>query len=361
MRTIDRYILRELLGSFGASLTVLLLASLSGVLVDLIGRIARGKVPAALLLSQLGLRLVDALPLVLPLALFLGVLLGYSRLYRDSEMAVLGSAGLGPRQLLRPLLVLTVPVVLAVGLVSLWLSPAALRTSLAMIEAANKSLLVAGLEAGRFLELPGRRSVIYFGEMSDDGSRFGRLFVHSERDGRVDVITAERGELFTESVGDERYLSLHDGFQIEGVVGQDDYRMMRFERNDIRVPEAEQATAARDELLLDSLSLVAAREPGPRAELHWRLASPLAALGLALLALPLARTPPRAARYGRMLLALLAYIGYMNALALGRAGIAGGFVPAVLGLWWVHLVVFGAAGWLLWRAERPTPRREGGA
>ena len=86
MRTIDRYILRELLGSFGAALTILLLASLSGVLVDLISKIARGKVPAGLLLSQLGLRLVDAMPLVLPLALFVGVLLGYSRLLRQGRL-----------------------------------------------------------------------------------------------------------------------------------------------------------------------------------------------------------------------------------------------------------------------------------
>jgi len=357
-RLIDRYLLRELAGSFAATLTVLLLVSLSGVLVDLVGRIARGKVPATLLLSQLGLRIVDALPVVLPLALFLGVLLGFSRLYRDSEMAVLGSAGIGPRQLLRPVLALAVPVTLAVALVSLWLSPAALRLSLAMLEAANKSLLVAGLEPGRFLELPGRHSVVYFGEMSDDGSEFGQLFVHSERDGRVDIVTARAGRLFNESLGDERYLSLDDGFRVEGVLGQDDFRMMRFARNDIRVPDSEAVSGGRDELRLDSASLLSGGQPAQYAELHWRLASPLACLVLALLALPLARTPPRAARYGRILVALLAYIAYMNALAMGRIGISAGLLPVETGLWWAHLAVLGIAVWLLWREDHPSRRRE---
>jgi lipopolysaccharide export system permease protein len=358
VRTIDRYVLRELLGSFGASFAVLLLVSLGGLLADLTSKIARGKVPAGLLLSQLGLRAVDVLPLLLPLALFLGVLLAYSRLYRDSEMAVLGGAGLAPRHLLRPLLGLAVVVALVVGTVSLWLSPAALRASLVMIEAANRSLLVAGLEAGRFVELPGRQTVVYFGSMSDDGSEFGRLFVHSERDGRVDLVTAREGRLFTESVGEERYLSLSDGFRLEGVVGQHDYRMMRFARNDIRVPDSEPTTLGRDELRMDTRLLLAAGEPALRAELHWRLGAPLAVLALALLALPLARTPPRGARYGRLLLALLAYIVYLNLLALGRIWIADGTLPPAVGLWWVHLPVFAIAAWLLWRDERlPRPRR----
>ena len=54
MRLIDRYLLRELSATFAAVFTVLVLTSASGVLVDLLRRIALGKVPAALLLSQFG-------------------------------------------------------------------------------------------------------------------------------------------------------------------------------------------------------------------------------------------------------------------------------------------------------------------
>ena len=38
---------------------------------------------------MIGLRAIDSLNVLLPLAVFLGVLLAYGRLYRDSEMAVL--------------------------------------------------------------------------------------------------------------------------------------------------------------------------------------------------------------------------------------------------------------------------------
>ena len=358
MRLIDRYLLRELTAAFGASLTVLLLTSATGVLVDLLRRIALGKVPASLLLSQFGLRLVDALPMLVPLALFVAVLLCYSRLYRDSEMAVLASAGQGLRQLLRPALLFGGAVAVLVGTLSLWAAPAAMALSKRMLDEANRSLLVAGLEPGRFVELPGRHSVVYLGAMSSDGSRFQRLFVHSQRDDRIDVVTARAGELFTESVGEERYLRLEDGFRVEGVPGQNDYRVMRFARNDIRVPDSEPGSDRDRDRRVPTLQLLQEDEPARRAELHWRLAAPIAAFVLTLLALPLSRSPPRAARYGGLLVALLGYLVYLNTLLLGRSWVAEQSVPAELGLWWVHLPVLAIALFLLWRGDRlRRPRR----
>ena len=355
--TIDRYLLRELIGTFLASTLVLVLVSMGGLIADLLSKIARGKLPAALMFSQLGLRALEALPLLLPLALFLGVLLAYGRLYRDSEMAVLASAGLGTRRLGRPLLMLALPVAVLVGLTSLWLAPAALRTSKAMIDAANKSLLVAGLEPGRFVEIPGRQSIVYMTEMDPDGSKFRRMFVHSEKDGRIDVVTARSGELYQESEGEERYLSLSDGFRVEGELGKDAFRIMRFARNDIRVPDSEPTDGGRSEERNTTPALLASKEPVDRAELHWRMATPLATAILALLALPLSRTQPRAARYGGILLALVSYIVYLNLLGLGRAWLADGSLPGWLGLWWVHIGALSAALWLLWHGERlPRPR-----
>ena len=354
---IDRYILRELAGSFAACVAVLVIVSLSGIVTDIFRKIAEGKLPAALLFSQLGLRGLDILPLLLPLALFLGVLLAYGRLHRDSEMAVLAAAGMGQRRLARPMLWVALPVAIVVGLTSLWLAPAALRTSKDMIDAANRSLLVAGLEPGRFVEIPGRQSVVYLAEMEPDGSRFRRLFVHSEKDGRIDVVTAAEGELYQESQGDERYLSLTDGFRVEGELGKDEFRLMRFKRNDIRVPDSEPSSGGRAEERNSTVALLESDNDADRAELHWRMGSPIAALVLALLALPLARTPPRSARYGRMLVALLSYIVYLNLLALGRAWIADGAMPAWMGLWWVHAPALAIAFWLLWKDERlPRPK-----
>ncbi|WP_426806275.1 LptF/LptG family permease, partial [Stenotrophomonas sp. SrG] len=79
-----------------------------------------GRLPARLLFSQLGLQVIVYLPLNLPLALMLGLLLATARLYRDSEMAVLPAIGVGPKRLLRPVVRRVLPVVGLIALCSLW-------------------------------------------------------------------------------------------------------------------------------------------------------------------------------------------------------------------------------------------------
>src|SRR3546814_9398908 len=113
----------------------------------------------------------------------LGLMLGVGRLYRDSEMPVIAAIGVGPRRLLKPLLLLVLPVVVVVGLCSLWLGPMAERISRQMIQEANRNLVVSGLEPGSFTELSGG-GVVYVGAMSADGSQFRRVFIYRESEDR---------------------------------------------------------------------------------------------------------------------------------------------------------------------------------
>ena len=345
MLLIERHLLRQFALSVAAVAVVLVLVGLGGLLVDLMSEIARGKVPAALLLSQLGLRSIQVLPVLLPLALFVGLLLAVGRLYADSEMAVLASVGLGPQQLWRPLVLVVLPVATVIALASLWLAPAGARLARDMIETANRSFLVAGLEAGRFMEFPGGGAVLYVDEIDESGTKFGRMFVQGEHETRLDVITAARGELFFEGETG-RFLRMEDGFRAEGKPGSGDFRMMRFAVNEIRVPDRE-VQAAQDAIeARPTLQLFRDTDAASRSELHWRLATPLVAIALGFLALPLGRGEARQARYGRVLAALLIYINAMVLLILGKGWLGTGAIPAWLGLWWVLLPVAALAGWL---------------
>jgi lipopolysaccharide export system permease protein len=72
------------------------------------------------------------------------------------------------------------------------------------------------------------------------------------------------------------------------------------------------------------------------AELQWRLGVPIATIILAILAVPLSRTQPRAGRYGRLAIGLLVFIIYLNMLSASKAWIEQGTLSPSLGLWWVH-------------------------
>jgi lipopolysaccharide export system permease protein len=356
MRTFDRYLLREFTQSVFAALVVLGMVSMSALIGVILDRIARGKVPASLLLSQLGLQLLSYLPLILPLALMLGLLLALGRLYRDSEMPVLAAVGVGPRRMLRPLSMLLLPVLLVVGACSLWLGPWGQRVSNSMIDQANRSLVVAGMEPGRFTSLPGG-GVVYIGGVSDGGQRLQRIFVHRRDGDRVDVTTAAGGRLYFDGA-QQRYLRLEDGFRVEGPDGEGrDYRLMRYAANEIRLPDREEVAEPDDPEILPTTALLGDPRPEAQAQLHWRIAPPLLALAFGLLAVPLARGGPRQTRYGRILLGFLAYLVGMNLATLGTEWLATGKLPAALGLWWLLLPLLALGIWFYLRDGRPPRRR----
>jgi len=359
LRIVDRYLVRELLVSFLAAVAILLLVTVGATVADLLAKIARGRVAADLLLALIGLRTVDSLTLLVPLALFLGVQLAYGRLYRESEMAVFAASGLPVTGLVRPLLLLAVPMTFAMALISFWLAPAAVRQAQALQEEASRSLIVAGLEPGRFVELPNNDGVMYVDSMSADGTKFQKMFVASERidteAGRtnLNVITAADGELYHDANGAERYLGLNDGFRVEGVLGQDNYRLMRYARNDIKLPDNETDTTADSvKRSATTAELLRSDDPVQRAELHWRLAAPISTLILILLALPLAKSSPREPRYARLLIALLAWLIYYNCLAIGRSMLSQGKWSPLLGFWWVHIPTLLIAAYLIWRSQQ---------
>ena len=364
LRIVDRYLVRELLISFLAAVTILLLVTVGATVADLLNKIAHGRVAADLLLALIGLRTVDSLTLLVPMAIFLGVQLAYGRLYRESEMAVFAASGLSVVGLVRPLLLLAVPLTLVMGLISFWLAPAAVRQSQTLQEEASRSLIVAGLEPGRFVELPNNDGVMYVDSMNADGTKFKKMFVASERSNAenkstsLNVITAADGELYHDVNGTERYLGLNDGFRVEGVLGQDNYRLMRYERNDVKLTDTESDNNADSVKRSAPTSvLLASTDTVQRAELQWRLAAPLSVLVLVMLALPLAKSSPREPRYARLLIALLAWFIYYNCLALGRTWISQGKYSPLIGFWWVQIPTALVALLLLWQSQRlPRPK-----
>lgn len=364
LRIVDRYLVRELLVSFLAAVTILLLVTVGATVADLLSKIARGRVAADLLMALIGLRTVDSLTLLVPLAVFLGVQLAYGRLYRESEMAVFAASGLSLLGLVRPLLLLCVPLTALMALISFWLAPAAVRLSQTLQEEASRSLIVAGLEPGRFVELPNNDGVMYVDTMSSDGTTFKKMFITSEKHNAgdtataINIITAADGELYHDANGIERYLGLNDGFRVEGTLGQDNFRLMRYQRNDIKLQNNDSDTTADSvKRSAPTAELLASNDNVQRAELQWRLAAPLSVIVLVMLGLPLAKSSPREPRYARLLIALLGWLIYYNCLALGRTWISQGRYSPLIGFWWVQIPTALIALAMVWQSQRlPRPR-----
>ena len=71
------------------------------------------------------------------------------------------------------------------------------------------------------------------------------------------------------------------------------------------------------------------------------------------MAVPLARSPPRQARWGRILVGLLAYVFGLNLMLLGTNALESGRLPAPLGLWWLVLPLLALGLWMYFTDGRP--------
>ncbi len=354
----DRYLEREVWQALLGVMLILSMVVLGGLLTDVLNKIARGKVPPQLLLSQIGLRIPDALTLLLPLGALMGVLLAYGRMYRDSEMAALAAAGYGTLQTLRPLFRVGLLLVLFQAGLAFFAAPYGRAIAADMIVDMQKSVAIAGLSSGRFVELPGNAGVLYVSSVSEDEREVEEIMLVREREGQRLVLTARRGSLRVDDAADELILDLEAGERVDGTAGEPNYRRIRFESASISFPRKSAASGDDPRQARSTVSLWESDDPESQAELTRRLAQPMVLLMLLLLAPIMAQGAPRQPRYDKVVVAILLYVMYSNLVELARVWLVAGTLPSWMGTWWVHLgfavVVLFAWGreLLMWRRGR---------
>jgi lipopolysaccharide export system permease protein len=155
----------------------------------------------------------------------------------------------------------------------------------------------------------------------------------------------------------EQEFVLYNGRRYEGLPGSPEWRVVEFREHGIPVRLPEYKAQQERYELKPTAALIGTGEPPARAELAWRIAVPVMALVLMLLAVPLAKLRPRQGRFARIGFAILAYFLYSNLLATARVWIEKDAVAGQLGLWWVHLLPIGLAAAMLWAEEHPNWRR----
>jgi lipopolysaccharide export system permease protein len=91
------------------------------------------------------------------------------------------------------------------------------------------------------------------------------------------------------------------------------------------------------------------------AEIQGRIATPISALILVLLAIPLSFVDPRSGRSGNMMMAVLVFIIYNNLISIAQAWISQGRVAGVVGLWPVHGAVLALTIYMFYRRAHQLP------
>ena len=74
---------------------------------------------------------------------------------------------------------------------------------------------------------------------------------------------------------------------------------------------------------------------------------------------PLARSPPRQPRYGRILVGFLAYLFGTNMMLLGTDWLGSGKLPMAAGLWWLLAPLLAVGLWMYFTDGRMRRSRTG--
>lgn len=335
LRILDRYIFREIATTWLAVTVVLLFILTTKQFARVLGEVAKGNLPRGVVFEVIGLTALQYMTVLIPIGLFLSIMLALGRLYRDSEMPAMMACRVGPGGIYRPVAWIMLPLTLIVGWLSMETGPQALNEIDRIGVEAKRHADLASIEPGKFMQ-GGKGAVVYAEKVLGPGVVEKVFLQQIDESGKVNVVIAERGEQRDSDDPNTRYFVLFDGRRYEGIPGSSEFNVMEFAEHGIpyQLPGAdEREPEARSKPTAD---LMASDDLKDAAELHFRLAVPIATLILAILAVPLSRSQPRAGRYGRLAVGLLVFIIYFNLMSAGKAWIETATVTPALGLWWVH-------------------------
>ena len=351
MRIFNTALTREMASTGGVALVALIAIILVTLMVRTLGQAAVGALDNEAVLPFIGFGLVHFLPILLSLALFIGVFLTLARAWQDSEMVIWQAAGVGPLAWLSPVLRFALPVTLIIALLSLAIVPWMENRRTEYERFLSTRDETSSLTPGVFIESSEGQKVYFVESLSEENTRVRNVFIQSVQHGRYGVIVAAEGVVETMDNGD-RFLTLSKGRRYEGRPGAADYRIMEFERYSVRIEPAKPGERLEKPRTLSTRSLLADPTPLNMAEWVWRLGYPLSALLLAVFAVPASHMNPRAGRSLNVIFAMLTYTVYNNLIGLSETWVAQQKIGAGSGMLLVHGGMLLLLAWLYWRRTR---------
>jgi len=350
--TMQRYFLREVVRTWLAVTGVLVAILVSNQLSRVLGQAAENEYGRGVVFDLIALGAIMNLSIIVPVGLLLAVVLTLGRMYHDSEMAALQACGFGPARLLVPLYCFAA--VIAIGLA--WLVfvqvPRADTQVQLLRSSAIKEAQFGQLDAGRFRSFGGGDAVFYAERVDQEGV-LHNVFVQRETAGRIEVALAETATYSKASQG-THLVTLFNGRRYEGVPGSRDFRVIEFREHGIPIAAPAETGTLTDPDTKPTRALLGSKLPADIAQLQFRTSTPLMALVLTLIAVPLSRLRPRQGRYSRVGFAIVVYFVYSNLLSAAKIWIEKGDLTPALGVWWVHAAALAFGLYLVWRHARRT-------
>ncbi|HMK86194.1 MAG TPA: LPS export ABC transporter permease LptF [Steroidobacteraceae bacterium] len=353
--TVQRYVLREVVQAWLAVTGVLVAILVSNQLSRVLGRAASDDYGRHIVFELIALGAIMNLSVIVPVGLLLAIVLALGRLYHDSEITALQGCGYAPLRMLVPLSCFAVVIALGLAWLSFFQVPRADQQAQLLRQSAVKEAQFGRLDAGRFRSfLSAGGDGVFYAERVDEEGVLHNVFVRRQSGDRIELALANTATYSASgSNGGLHFVTLFDGRRYEGSPGESDFRVIDFREHGIPIVIPEDSVGStQDPDTKPTRELLGSSAPSDIAQLQYRASSPIMALVLTLLAVPLSRLRPRQGRYARVGFAIVVYFVYSNLLSAAKVWVEKGQLPPAIGVWWVHILLLAFGLYLVYREER---------
>ena len=337
---LERYIHREILSKLGWLIGLLVLILASNQFVDYLADAAAGKIPGDLILQMLVMQMMALLPHLMPAALLLSVILAMSRLTQDRELIVISSAGVDGRFTILTILKFSLMFSFFTFILGFYLAPWAEGKMRELKSRAEVESDIAGIAAGQFKEFNKGDKVVYVQELSNENDSMADVFLQIKRDENLSVLNSKSARYTIKEETGSRYVLFENGRRYVGQPGMQDYQITQYSKYGVLLEQGDTAYIERrlesiptSELWNSELSIY-------KAEFQWRLSIIIASMLLPMFAFALNRFSVSESRYISIFVAILVYLIYSNLLSLSKNLVKRDELPAYIGLWWAHILLF---------------------
>ena len=295
--------------------------------------------PIDVVWQMLGNLMPQYLTLVIPLAMFLGVLLAIRKFALSSELDAFLSCGLSLHRLLVPSFLIALTLLVVNILVVGFVQPYSKYAYEELIFDVRSGALGAAIKSNEFTNL-GEGLTLRIEESRNSGRELIDIFAQKEdTDGHIFSVSAKSGNFFASP--DQKYiiLRLYEGRLIDFDASQDRPRILNFDMHDLplEVPMFEQFRNRGDDAAeMTFLELWAERNNGDTAitaTLHSRAVRALSILIVPFLAVPLGLVAKRSGRALGISVGVFLLLLYHKVIEFGLDFAAEGSIDPLLSIW----------------------------
>ena len=357
---IDRYVAREVLGPFAVDVGLLTFALVTGKLLKLMDMVVNHGVSLGEVIGIVGYIMPAFLELTFPMAVLLGVLMGFGRMSSDQEMTAARACGVSLYRLAVPVMIVALGVYALSSYFAFSLRPWAnsnLRNKLYELSQTRTS---AGLKEKVFnSNFPGL--VVYVDEMSDTDASLKGVMISDARDPHnQNTIIAKHGLMLPDPKNKSITLRLFDGSIFGVEPANNATHVTSFRIYDLSVsPESGLDLSEQDpgemtysQLRADIKAARRQRKPDYAAETEMagKFTVPFATMLFALLGISLGLKPARGGHSERFGVSVALFFLYYSLMRVGETLAQRGKLDAWIAMSIPDLVFMALAFWFFYRA-----------